>query len=60
MGFMTKNAEGRLAITEVVLRPKVAFGGEHPSEEALRELHDRAHHECFIANSVTSNVRIEL
>jgi organic hydroperoxide reductase OsmC/OhrA len=60
VGTMAKNAEGKMWVSEVVLRPKIAFVGNAPSPEAHRELHDRAHHECFIANSVKTEVRVEL
>jgi organic hydroperoxide reductase OsmC/OhrA len=59
-GTVAKNPKGKLAMVEVVLRPKIVFSGEqHPSPEALKELHHRAHEECFIANSVTTDVRCE-
>jgi organic hydroperoxide reductase OsmC/OhrA len=59
-GTLAKNPMGKLAMVEVVLRPKIVFSGERqPSPEALRELHHRAHEECFIANSVTTDVRCE-
>ena len=60
VGVMTKNASGKLWISTVTLRPEVRFGGERPpSTEALLQLHHRAHEECFIANSVKSEVRCE-
>ncbi|WP_439888518.1 OsmC family protein [Pseudomonas sp. MBLB4123] len=59
-GVMARNAEGRLAMTEVLLRPRVVFGGEpQPNPEQLTALHEKAHEECFIANSVKSRVRCE-
>jgi organic hydroperoxide reductase OsmC/OhrA len=58
-GTLAKNPKGKLAMTEVVLRPKIVFSGEQPSPEALQELHHRAHEGCFIANSVTTDVRCE-
>jgi organic hydroperoxide reductase OsmC/OhrA len=59
-GTLAKNPKGKLAMVEVVLRPKIVFSGEQqPSPEALQELHHRAHEECFIANSVTTDVRCE-
>ena len=59
-GTMARNAEGRLAMTKVLLNPRVAFSGEHqPGVEQLRTLHDKAHEECFIANSVKSEIRCE-
>lgn len=60
-GVLEKDAAGRLAITKVTLRPLVRFGGERtPSPEELRQLHDQAHHACFIANSVKTEVVVEV
>ena len=59
-GVMEKNAEGKLAMTRVTLRPRVAFSGEKvPSARELERLHHEAHEECFIASSVKADVRIE-
>jgi organic hydroperoxide reductase OsmC/OhrA len=60
VGFLEKNQKGKLAITRVVLHPQVAFGGSNlPTPEQLVELHERAHAECFVANSVTTEVTVE-
>ncbi len=60
VGILEKNEEGRLAITRVVLRPRVSFGGEtRPSIEELERLHELAHKACFIANSVRTIVTLE-
>lgn len=58
-GRMGRNAEGRLAMTYVTLRPQVSFAGPAPSREQLAALHHAAHGECFIANSVKTEVRCE-
>ncbi|MBC9248989.1 peroxiredoxin [Pseudomonas alcaligenes] len=58
-GRMGKNAAGKLAITRVTLRPAVRFSGTPPSAEVLAGLHHAAHEQCFIANSVTSEVLCE-
>jgi organic hydroperoxide reductase OsmC/OhrA len=58
-GRMGKNAEGRLAMTRVTLRPSVTFNGAAPSREQLDALHHEAHEECFIASSVKTEVRCE-
>lgn len=58
-GTLAKNAEGRLAITQITLRPKVVFAGQGPSAEELQKLHDAAHRGCFIAASIRSDVTIE-
>jgi organic hydroperoxide reductase OsmC/OhrA len=55
---MARNAEGRLAIVEVVLSPHVTFAGTRiPSEQQHDTLHHAAHDACFIANSVRTEVR---
>ena len=58
-GTMARNAEGRMAITVITLRPTVRFAGTPPSTEALQHLHHEAHEECYIANSVKAEVRCE-
>ena len=58
-GEMAKNAEGKLAMTEVTLRPQVAYAGTAPSAATAARLHDDAHEACFIASSVKTNVRVE-
>jgi organic hydroperoxide reductase OsmC/OhrA len=56
---MEKNSEGKMAITRVELRPKIAWRGDRmPSAEELDEMHRAAHENCFIANSVRTNVTI--
>lgn len=58
--YLAKGENGRLQVTTVVLRPRVAFGGERrPDAGELERIHRRAHEECFIANSVRTDVRIE-
>jgi organic hydroperoxide reductase OsmC/OhrA len=60
VGVLGKDSSGNLAMTKVTLRPEVTFGGERvPGPEELRQLHDRAQHACFIANSVKTEVVVE-
>jgi organic hydroperoxide reductase OsmC/OhrA len=60
VGVMGKNGAGRTAMLRVTLRPRVSFSGERlPSRADIAQLHHRAHEECFIANSVTCEVRVE-
>lgn len=57
VGTMARNAEGKLAMTKVELRPVTTFSGpRQPSQAELEALHHRAHEECFIATSVRSEV----
>ncbi len=60
IGIMAKNAEGKLAMTVVTLRPDVVFSGEVlPSRDEIVAMHHEAHEECFIASSVRTEVRVE-
>jgi organic hydroperoxide reductase OsmC/OhrA len=58
-GTMARNSAGKLAMTEVVLRPKATFGGRPATAEELEELHHRAHEECYLASSVTTRISVE-
>jgi organic hydroperoxide reductase OsmC/OhrA len=59
-GVMGRNASGKTAMLTVQLRPRVSFSGERlPARQDIVRLHQRAHEECFIANSVTTEVRVE-
>jgi organic hydroperoxide reductase OsmC/OhrA len=60
VGTMKRIAPQRQAITEVILRPRIVFGGEGPPDaRAIEALHEDAHARCFIANSVKADIRIE-
>lgn len=57
---LEKNDEGRMVVSRVVLRPRVAFSGDKiPDEEKIKVLHEKAHKYCFIANSVRSEIIVE-
>ena len=58
-GRIARNAEGRIWVSEVVLHPRVAWEGDAPDEAVILDLHHAAHAECFIANSVRTDVRCE-
>lgn len=58
-GTLGKNPDGRMAITHCLLNPKIVFSGEKiPSPEDLAKLHESAHRNCFIANSLNMPVEI--
>ncbi len=60
IGAMSANAEGRVSMTEVVLRPRIVFSGEkRPTAADCSQLHHEAHEACYIANTVKSAVRVE-
>jgi organic hydroperoxide reductase OsmC/OhrA len=56
---MTKNERGVFWVSVVNLHPQIAYGGEkRPTAEEEAELHHRAHEECYIANSVKTEIRV--
>lgn len=60
IGVMARNSNGRMAMTLVTLRPAVEFGGGRiPAGDDIITLHHEAHEQCFIANSVQTEVRCE-
>jgi organic hydroperoxide reductase OsmC/OhrA len=59
-GTLTRNAEGRLAMTTVTLHPRAVFVGERrPAAAEVGALHEEAHEHCFIAHSVKTLVFVE-
>ena len=59
-GTLGKNAEGKLSLTHVTLRPRIVFAeGTAPDSDKLQRLHQQAHDNCFIANSVKATVVVE-
>ncbi|MDL1871742.1 OsmC family peroxiredoxin [Deltaproteobacteria bacterium PRO3] len=60
VAILEKNAAGKEAVTRILLRPSVRFGGDNlPAPEKIRQMHERAHELCFIANSLTSEILVE-
>lgn len=59
-GLMTKNDRGILWISHIILRPRITWGdGIIPKDESVAHLHHLAHAQCFIANSIKTDVRVE-
>jgi organic hydroperoxide reductase OsmC/OhrA len=59
-GTLAAGADGRVAMTRIVLRPSLAFAGERkPGREELDALHHAAHEKCYIANSLKCDVVVE-
>jgi len=60
VGTLAKNADGRMAITHCRLSPRIEFSGDKtPDAAELVRLHGKAHENCFIANSLRTEVFIE-
>jgi organic hydroperoxide reductase OsmC/OhrA len=59
VGVLTKNEKGVPWVSGVTLNPKIVFGGEkQPGPAELKRLHHLAHEQCFIANSVMTQVQV--
>jgi organic hydroperoxide reductase OsmC/OhrA len=59
IGAMTKNEHGTPWVSSVILQPKIHYGGSkqpNPTEEA--RLHHEAHEQCFIAQSIKTEVTV--
>jgi organic hydroperoxide reductase OsmC/OhrA len=60
VGEMTKNEKGIPWISRITLHPKIAYAGDkQPGAEDIAKMHHLAHEQCFIANSVKTEVVVE-
>ena len=58
-GTLGAGPNGKWAITKIELHPRIEFSGDkNPTPEQIAELHDFAHQECFIANSIKTEVTV--
>ena len=55
-----RQIDGVVWIPRVDLNVAVGFDGEEPGEAEHLALHDKAHHACFIANSVKTEIVVNL
>lgn len=59
VGYLEKDG-GKLWMTRVILRPSVRFAQNAKVDAAtLAQIHHHSHEECFIANSVKTDVKVE-
>ena len=59
VGVMTKNERRVPWVSSVVLHPRIVYRGEKlPSAEEEERLHHGAHEQCFIANSVKTEITV--
>ena len=60
VGHMTKDERGVSWVSSVVLRPRIEWAGDkRPTAAEEEHLHHGAHEQCFIANSVRTDIRVE-
>ena len=61
VGIMEKDNDGKISMTKVTLRPYVQFSGDKkPTMEQLEKMHHQSHEQCFIANSVKTEIVTEI
>ncbi len=61
VGTMEKDSDGKISMTKVILKPQVTFSGDkQPTIDQLEKMHHQAHEQCFIANSVKTEVITEI
>lgn len=59
VGIVAKNETGSMWVSSVTLNPKITFSGDKlPSPTEEEKLHEMAHKQCFIANSVKTDVTV--
>jgi organic hydroperoxide reductase OsmC/OhrA len=60
-GVMERDTRGRLVITTVTLHPHTVFSsdGAEPTDQVVHDLHHAAHAECYLANSVRTEIVTE-
>ena len=60
VGLVVKNEKGAPWVSTVTLNPKIVYGGEkRPTPEEEAHLHHGAHEQCFISNSVMTEVTVK-
>ncbi|NMG31513.1 OsmC family protein [Aromatoleum evansii] len=59
VGELGKTDKG-MALTRIVLSPRVGFVDKQPDADTLAAIHASAHKRCFIANSLTAKVELDL
>ncbi|MEZ8233770.1 OsmC family protein [Vibrio splendidus] len=61
VGVLEEDESGRSSVTKVTLRPEIVFSGiKIPTAKQLEKLHHLAHKNCFIANSVKTEIKVEI
>ena len=59
VGVMTKNEKRVPWVSRITLRPRIVWEGAAPPPSEVDHLHHEAHEQCFIANSIKTEVVVE-
>jgi len=61
IGITDKNEHGKISVTKITLHPKIKFSGSKlPDDNTINKMREKAHENCFISNSINSQVSIEI
>jgi organic hydroperoxide reductase OsmC/OhrA len=59
VGVLTKNEKGIPWVSVITLHPKISYSGDKiPTAEDIEKFHHQAHDNCFISNSVKTEVKV--
>jgi organic hydroperoxide reductase OsmC/OhrA len=59
VGVMGKNQQGAAWVSVITLSPRIVYSGEkRPTPTDEDHLHHQAHEQCFIANSVKTEIKV--
>ena len=59
VGTMAADSQGRKSVVTTALAPTIEFSGaKRPTDEIVQRLHHQAHEECYIANSVRTQISV--
>ena len=54
-----KNSKGKMSVIQLELNPKVSFSDKFTIDpDEIKKVQDRAHRYCFIANSLSDEVKV--
>ena len=59
VGVMEKREDGEMWVSKVTLHPEIRYEGRQPTLAERDGMHHAAHHVCFIANSVKTEIVVE-
>jgi organic hydroperoxide reductase OsmC/OhrA len=59
VGFLSKNEKGIPWVSSITLQPEIQYSEKIPTPEEEAELHHMAHEQCYIANSIKTQVSVK-
>ena len=61
VGVMEEDKDGKISMTKITLRPQIEFSGDRqPTYDQIDRIHHLSHEQCFLANSVRTEIAIEI